>query len=277
MAGTLYAGFDLARVGSMSVVVTDDFVTGETDALPTERYCHIDLQSVMGSGKYDDLASALQAIMPFGNYLVSYSSSTRLYTIFTSDSVNVTLDFTSASGARLAAALGFTAANPKATGGSGYACTLHGTDSGSGITFTSDVLPYYLVPLARTNPAHWSRPYEEQGFVKRAVSVNANVYAVNPITINQLVDFDLAYMPLANVFVTEAVAAQPWTIEHLCKHARAHQPVMAEWTAGSYVMRLSEADAAFRKELRSPAFTQAPEFHGLWSCSFSGAQYLGKL
>src|SRR6185369_6265815 len=85
MAGTLYAGFDLARVGSMSCVVTDDVVTGITATVSATKYAHVDLSSVMGTGLYTAFAAAVQtalrAASPTVNYTVSYSSATRAYTI----------------------------------------------------------------------------------------------------------------------------------------------------------------------------------------------------
>jgi hypothetical protein len=278
MAATIFAGFNTARIGTLNVLLSDAAVTNVEAVLTAGKYSHVDIASVMGTGKYTALAAAVQAALlvasPSADYGVSFSTTTRQYTISNAGN-SFTLNFTDTgtyTGARLAKALGLTASNSLATGGTGYACTI----TSSGADVVSDVLPYYLVPLARAEPAAYSRPYEQTGSVKRKVTTNANAVSTQPLTIPQFVDFKTLYMPLANVHSSEAAAAQPWTIQHLVQHARAIEPVLFYFTtSGHLVTKFTENAAHFTKELRQVSFSQVPDYHGLWHLTWDGLQYLG--
>lgn len=278
MAGTLYAGFDLARVGSMGadfVGTVGDPLSSGPATITVDTYCHIDISSVPKTADYGDFATAVKtafdaAVLPNGDeFTVTLSTTTRLYTIEYSGDFQ--MDFTSAEGARLAAALGFTADHASATSGTGYQCVLDGE-----LSYTSNVTPYYLVPLARSNPSRYTRPSEATGFTKKAMSVNGNGYSVSPLTLARYESLTLPAMELANVFADDATDAQPWTIEHCIQHARGHQPLLFDFDAVQLVAQLAEEDQTFHEMMRQPAFSSG-SYHGVWNVSFTKLQRLGVL
>ena len=275
MVATIYAGFNTDRIGALTAVFDDSVISPTTVTIIAGRYAHRDLSSVMGTGLYTDLALALQTAVavasPTSDFTVTFDATTRRYT-FTNASNPYQLDFTSAAGQRLAKALGFTANNTLGSG-SGYACTITSTTQDA----VSDVLPYYLVPLARDEPSGYSRPYEPDGMIKREQSVNGNAFSIEPLTIMRLIDFSTLFMPLANVFVDDAASSQPWTIEHLCRHARGTEPVLFDFVnTGDLVCKLSKRNAGFTRESRELSFQQA-DYHGLWSYKWVELQLLGHL
>jgi len=275
MVATLYSGLSTARIGSLSFVYDDIFISPTTAAVADGRYCHVNISSVMSTGLYTALALAVQeagnVASPSGDFAVSFSTTTRRYTISNAASPFV-MDMTSTAGQRLAKALGFTASNPLGSG-SGYACTITSVDTDA----VSDVLPYYLVPLARDEPAKFAPEYEPSGMVKRARTTNANAVSVEPISIEELIDLQCWFMPIANVQARSATAAQPWTIQHCIRHARAHEPLLFDFVAtGDFVVKLTEGSACFTKEAREVAFAQG-DYQGLWHYKFDALQLLGTL
>lgn len=259
MAGVLYTGFDIARTGSMGVSLQD---TGGpySISLTSGTHAHIDLSGISATSGYTTFASALKTAFDAASsetYTFTWSSTTRKYTIAGTSTFSLT--FTGDAGTRLKAALGFT-----------------GNKSGS-TSYTSDVAAYYAVPLARSQMSGYSRPFEREGYVKRSTSVNGTDYSVNAITIPSDVRFRLLYQPLADTFEADIVASSPWSMEHAIKHARCHQPIACVYDSDpSVVIKLSADFAAFSERLRSLAFAQSSDYHGLWHVTLEG-RYLGAL
>jgi hypothetical protein len=276
VVATLYAGFNTDRIGSLACELTTLSVTGEPMPIAAGRYSHLSLESVIGTGLYTALAQAVSLAAsiadPSTDFNISFSATTRLYT--TANAANtVTLDFTSTAGQRLAKALGFTSSNPKAISGSGYACVVQAADG----VLTSNVLPYYLVPLARDEPAKYQPPYEPTGLVKQAFTTNGTGVSVEPLSMAEMIDLQSWFLPKANVFEDYAAAAQPFTIQHLIKHARAHEPVLFDFVStGDLVCKLGPSSAQFGKDMRNVAF-ESGDYQGLWHCVFNGIQLLGTL
>lgn len=267
MSAYLLTGLDTARLGSLAVAVNDGTDSG-TATVAAGTYAHRDLSSVMGSGEYTDLATALgtalDAVISAG-MTVTWSSTTLLYTISHDDSTATSLDFTSTAGQRLAAALGFTADHSDGAG-TGYSVTLSGASS-----YTSNVTPYYALALAKAGPAKYSQPFEVAGQVKRQVSVKANAYSVAPTTLEKRVKFALLFNTLASVFSSKASASVPWTYEDLVAHARCWEPTLLSYSAEDLVYK--DVRGTFDEDARQSVWQ---DYQARWNLTIEG-QYLGSL
>ncbi len=276
MTSSLFAGWNTDRVGTMTCLLTTSIVTNATVTIPAGKYSHVDMSSVMGTGLYDDLATALQtalfAASPLEDFSVTFSASTRLYTI-TNAGAPMTLIMTSAAGQRLAKALGLTASNSLGSG-SGYACTITSTTQ----DIVSNVLPYYIVPLQRDSPMRYTRPYHPDGNVGRALTVNGNSYSVTPLTHATLIDMTLQFLPVANVFADDAAAAQPWTIEHWFAHCGGTEPTLVSYAdlgSSRPVIKLRENEI-WTRDRRENVFVRG-DYQGVWHVPLKGVQRLGRM
>mgnify|MGYP000411933091 CR=1 FL=1 len=82
----LYAGFDLARIGTVSITLTDAGGGPIVVSLATGRFAHIDLSSVMGAGEYDQFDDAFEAAINAAptienDYSLSFNTTTLAYTL----------------------------------------------------------------------------------------------------------------------------------------------------------------------------------------------------
>lgn len=273
----LVTGFDLNRVGSMSCVV-DDGTDDGTATVTVARYCHRDLTSLsarLGSGNYDDFATALDAaltaVLTTHGATVSVNLATGVYTLGVNASASPNFDFTSGAGQRLAQALGFHASGGSVgagtIGGTDYACTLSGATS-----YTSNVKPYYWIELARDGMTSWSRPYDVAGQTKHVSTTKGNGYGIGPTTKTQHVDLKLAFQGLASVFSQESTTEVPWTIEDLMQHVGAWEPIALSTTADEFVFTDREG-GDFTDERRTPQWNS---YHAYWTIDVRG-QFVGWL
>lgn len=273
----LLAGWNTARV-PMGFADLDDNIAGA--AFPTgafvlasAKYAHVDLSSVMGSGLYDDFATALAAIMnsthtgPGSVFTVAWSSSTLSYTIGSSS--DVYLDFRSTPGRNLAAALGFNYLHDDATGGSAgdpYNVLIATTVA------VSNVVPYYALALDRDGVSAFRRPYEVSGQTKRQVSVNGSAYSVGPLTREERFDASIRFQSLETVWTSEADdSVAPWTYEALVKHVRCHEPVLLHTPTLDLIGK--RIDGEWSNTEHRPEFG---DYHGNWQIDMK-MQHLGEL
>lgn len=266
----LVTGFDLNRLGAMSVAVNDGTDSG-TATVTVARYCHRDLTSlsaVLGSGNYAVFSTAvdtaIDAVLTTHGGGCSVNLATGAYTLGTYNAAT-TLDFTSAAGQRLAAALGFTAAHANGAG-SGYSVTLSGATS-----YTSNVTPYYYLALARDGLTAWSRPYDVQGQTKHVTTTLANGYGIAPTTKTQFVDFKLKFQTLAGTFPNEAASTAPWTFQDLMDHVNTWEPVAVSTTGTEFVYKDREGDLT--QDRREPQWN---DYHAYWTVNVAG-QFVGWL
>lgn len=259
----LATGFDLSRVGSMSVAL-DDATDSGTATIATARYCHRDLtalSSILGSGNFADLATQLStqiaATLPTNSGSAAVALASGAYTL--TFGATCSLDFTSAAGQRLAAALGFTADHANGAG-TGYSVTLSGATS-----YVSNVTPYYYLALARDGMTAWSRPYDVAGQTKHVSTTKANGYGIGPTTKTKHIDLRLAFQSLASVFPNEALAAAPWTFQDLVDHVGAWEPILFSSSADEFVFKDREGD--FTQERRQPVWGN---YHAAWHVEVPG-------
>lgn len=257
MAGFIVAGWDFARLGEHDLRLTDDGGTYTID-YTAGTYAHRDLQSVMGTGFYDDFAGKLAADMTArpgaGTYTVTWSAITLKYTLSYSAG-NFSIDFTSTTfRQRMGQMLGFSA---NVSGASSYVSTR---------------IPYYALALARDGVSNYSRPYETRGQTVRGVSVNASAYSIGPATYEKRISGKFRFMGLSAVHAETALSGTPWTYEHLLQHARCVEPVYIETTTTDLLV-CKFVDSEFHEEARVPVWN---DYHALWDVKFE-VQRLGQL
>lgn len=270
MGGTVYAGFNTARIGSLGAVVTDDDVTGVAAAVESGRYAHVDISSVMGTGRYTDLAAAFQAAIRAITtvlWTVTFSSTTRAYTITNPDNDGF-IDFregtAGAVGPRLAKALGITSANSAVENSDAdpYSIKVRGD-----VPIVSDATPYYLVPLGRDALSGDGGPhvFNPGGQVRSGVTVNGNALAVRPTTLEQRLKARAAFNDVANVFSRNADDSEPWTLEDLVEHAWASEPVYVKTATEGFVGKLVGQAAEWTEQTRQRSIRT---YEGLWHWDF---------
>jgi hypothetical protein len=230
-------------------------IAGNAATVAASTYAHVDLSSLMGTGNYGALSGAVQTAFNNaggGPWTVSRNFVTGLYTI--SRATNFTLAFSSASDLRLRAALGFTA-------------NLSGANS-----YTSTVLPYYTIITEIGARSDISYPYEPDDIAEEAVSDGGVAFGTSRVTSELWNDWAQMMEPLDATFERSAVAAAPWTWQHLFRHARAQYPIQIYDTVAaiSEICTLRAEGASFHPE------RYATDYDGQWSIPFR-TRYLGML
>ena len=237
-------GIDVTQLvlGSTAVgelaVYTDNGTTDGLAELTSGTLCHTDISSVMGSGEFTGLASALQTeIDTVVGSLVAYTGSTMSYRILTTGTPS--FDFRdaatpngvgsgSSAGRMLAAALGFNYEHPDATGGSAsdpYNILLSGASE-----YSSNVRPYFVINPAIPGRSNMSDEYEEEGGVSEAVADDGTAYHVAKDGLAIYSDWVQMGETSADtftatgagtpVFKRDATAAVPWSYQHAWEHSR---------------------------------------------------------
>lgn len=251
----LLAGFDTARMGTITLAGSDDGGPWSVD-LPAGTYAHRDLSSVMGAGNYVELASVLEtlangATSGIGTYVFWWNAATGYNIEYDS---GFSLTFTGSSAAeRMGQILGF-------------------SSDASGATFyQSTHTPYYALALDRDGPSEFSRPFETSGQTKRQVSSNGTAYSIGPRSRERRIKMSLKFQSLASTFADEADPSAPWTYEHLVMHARCHEPILLSYPGGDIVYKNIRGE--FDEDSRRSAWN---DYHGKWHLPVEG-QYLGRL
>lgn len=248
----LAAGWDFARLSTtFSVDVAESGGGSGTLTRTTGTYCHTDLQSVMGSGSYDDFAgwlkSALDAISG-RTYTVTFNTATGTYSI--NCSFPFTLTFNNTASRQL---LGFAG------------------DSGPLAFHTSTIASTYYLLLARDGIADYTREYEVGGQTQRAVSTNATAYSIGPMTYEKRMKFTMRFNTLARTFESQAASSAPWTYQDLIEHVRAIEPVLLAYTGESIVYKYVKPE--FDDGSRKPVWN---DYHALWDLPVE-VQFLARL
>lgn len=273
----LLTGWDTARIGGLSVAVSDAYNSG-TVTIPAGTYAHRGLSPAMGSGRYVEFAPVLQTrirtVLVAALANAAWDPVTGRYTLSSVGNASPVFDFrTSAAGPggpRLAKALGFTYLHPFASGGSA-AAPYDVRLSGHSTSYVGDADPAYYLGLAKAGPSDYSRDHETSGQTVRQVSSNATTYSVGPLTRERRTKFKLRFQALETVF--EHARAHPvlWTYESLVMHARCVEPVLLGYSAEDLVVKLVNGD--FDEAARSSVWR---DYHGHWDLSVE-AQVIGRL
>ena len=235
-----YTGFELARLGEFSITGTSAVT------LSSGTYAHIDLQGVMGSGKYDDFATALKAAMDTaggGPWTVTYSQANLTYTI--SRATNFTLTFpNTTAGNNAADALGFTR-NTSYTGTN---------------TRTSVRRPFYVVRSIIDGQSAQSDEYEPDDITSEAVANDGASYMIARQTSPILLEWVQPKETNTYLGGTAAIADQwtpvfernvttlvPWSWQDLFQHARGIEPLALNGgSTTTTVVKLRQDGASFR-------------------------------
>ena len=274
----LAPGFDIARVGTMSCVLDNGAGKTGTGTLVSAKYCHRDITAItaLGSGNYDDFATAVDvafdAVWTTGPGTVAIDLATSIYTLTCNTSASPNYDFTSTAGQLLAQALGFHASGGSVgsgtIGGTGYACTLSGAT-----TYTSNVVPYYYLTIAKDGLIHtdgWP-PYQARGQTKGIITTLAKGYGISPATKIRFADFRLGFQTQATTFAQNATTEIPWTYEALVTHAGVWEPVVFASTSLNFVYKDRAGD--FGQDERESVWSS---YHAQWHIDVA-AQFLGYL
>lgn len=252
MAVLYTMGFDSADLGTLSVAVSGTIGSG-TATVAAGTYCHRDLSSVMGSGKYTAITAAVKAALDAvaGTWTVSYSTVTNRVTI--SATAAFVLTWTGAAGERLRKILGFS-----------------GTATSVANAVVGDVAPYFTLVPAIAGRSKYVEPYVPEETVREASADDDTTFAVgkerggdamDPDDQIMWCDWQQAMEPLAAVMMRASAASAPWTWEHFFKHAGGTHPFAVLDGAASTVHTLREQGANFTAAVRQRV---TADYDGLW-------------
>lgn len=237
MAWTLYSGWDFAKIStSFQLAFTDSAARLVTFTSGT--YCHRDLQTVTGSGAYDDFATALQTAMNAASsgYTVTFSTSTFFYTI--SKASAFTIDATNGSGSTSVTAknvLGF-----------------NSLPTGSATSQVSQIRPYYVISGALGAASDQSGDYEPDGIAAAGEATDGSHYGISRDEAPVFSDYTINFEPDTATFSRKAAASVPWTWQHFFAHNRSDQPFLASDGTDNTVHTLRADGASFRPIRVSP-------------------------
>lgn len=281
MAFHLTWGFDIARIGDLSVEVRDAASANpfEVTIATSGRYAYYDISGVSGVD-HADFATALAARFnaeKTGAYGSTFTVTTATagsgvggpgYQIqYNAGATAFELDFTAATtpadGVRLRRVLGFS------SGG--------GVPSG---TFISDVRPYYVIVPQIAGRARFDDEYEPDGSAAvEAVADSGASYSLSPTTVETRQDWQ-HWFEAAKAAVFERAAPDgttpgdvPWTWQHAWKHARAIEPFVATDGSDQSVHKMRAKGAAFDKQARRQVHA---DLDTLWHISMR-TRLLGRL
>lgn len=254
-----YVGFDLARIGGISVTIA-----ATTYTISTGTFAHVDLSAVMGGGNYTALAPAIQALLP-GTYSVAYDPTLVRYSITNTGTFAMTFPATQA-GRNAYAILGFPVA-----GVSGSAA------------YPSTIRPTYLVRALIDAQSEQSDEYQPDGIVTEAVATGGQSYAIAPQSAPVQMDWTQPFesnLPPATfgavgtaVFTRDLVpTVTRWAWQDFWSAASAIEPILLRdqaATAGP-VFKMRAEGASFRP------IRVSPDLQALWSMPFR-TRLLGRL
>ncbi len=270
------AGWDFGRVGTMSMMVTEntgsltfavvcdedgvqsaDWTGSAVADLEVEdddtAYCHEDLTSVLGSGQYDDFATALalgltEGSRRYGNtrtYTVTWNRANQTYAIGVSAGT-FAVSFSaidSAQGERMRLLLG-------------YASNL-----GQAATHTTTVRPYYSIVSAATALSRVTRPHARRGTVRGMVTSSGAHFAVAPAQLARYCEATVMFESTAGgspstagtaVYASDTGGLAPWTWEDFFDHVSAIEPFRVDDGTHDWVMTLDPDMAHFEPERHQP-------------------------
>lgn len=225
------AGWDFARIGDATMTVQDN--TGSyTVTFSTGKYCHTDLQAVMGSGNYDDFATALDTALDglasARTYTVTWngSSAVKSYAIaVNTGNLGLTFSTHGTAGAIMQHILGF-------SGDVAYAAG----------TKTGNVGSYYCVAGAVGAMSEVSDDYAPQSIAYGAEADDGTPYGIGRTGAPVYFDFTISMESAAATLKRKAAAAAPWTFQHLYEHVSVVEPFAVIDDDGTRVHRLRSQD-----------------------------------
>lgn len=207
----IYAGFSMTSIGSATIGWTDSSGTYTAD-VSTGTYAHVDLQAIMGTGEYDDFATALKTAMDAAasprTFTVSYSTSSMAYTI-TPDSGTILL--TTSTNTVMRSILGYNSLPTVAAAST-----------------SSQIRPYYVIDTNVDAQSSVSGRYEPSGISVDGEADNGDAFGVSREEAPTYFDWTQMMEPIAVVYTSDASASVPWTYEALFKHARNVEPIYYE-------------------------------------------------
>lgn len=237
-----YSGFDLNRLGTFSVVFTDTHGTF-TATVAANTFAHVDMQTVMGTGNYDDIATALQTAMnatfnsfPFVRtaiYTVTFSTTTFLYTIAVS-SGTVSIGNTTSPVAKNV--LGF-----------------NSFPTSAAASISSQIRPYYVISPAIGGRSNVSFDYESDEISYDGDADDGNSFGISRTTAPLFHDWTQPFEPRTAVYKRLATTAIPWTYQHMFEHARNIEPLLIQDADGGVgtddmVCKLTAPGSVFRAQ-----------------------------
>ncbi len=195
------ATWDFESIGAFSITMTDPGGGPVAVSIPTGRYSHRDLSSVLGTGLYTGFAAALQAAIIAhptlqNDYSVSWNESTGAYTILKAVGV-------------------FTLANPSGT----VAGRILGRTSGAVAVnqVTSQVRAYYSIG-SRLRKSRVSPVRNPPGLMRGGFTMGGAAFGIRPLGGIRQQEFTVPLEPKSRVYIDSLVAAEPWTWEHFWAH-----------------------------------------------------------
>jgi hypothetical protein len=249
----LEAGWDFARIGSFSIVMTDDGGGPVTITISTGRYSHSDLSAVMGTGEYTDFATALAAAINANatlenDYSVTWAPATGTYTIAKASGL-FTITGTGMGGPPL----------------SGVAMNVLGRENIAEdvSSVSSEFRAYYSIAPAHGGKSQVSDDYEPDGLTEGGYTTGGGHFAITAGSGITFHDFSLMLEPKSAVYERVATAGTPWTYEHFFKHVRSTEPFSLSDGTDYEVFTLRPESARFK-----PA-REVADYDGHWNLTLA--------
>lgn len=241
MSLDVIVGFEPARL-SLSATFSDG---GGANALSwsTGQYAHIDLSSagVSHTEWAAQLQSSLNAVMS-ETFTVTYSVTNRQYTIAATGAFTTTAQSTD-----FAALMGLSGLITSTT------------------SKVSDVNVFYARPVVAGALSDMSGPEEPGGVAEEADAGASTHYGLADADVPELRRFTISHEAKAVALKDEALAADPWTWEHLIEHARNVEPI-ATYDGTTTITYYQLADSASKRGWLQRA---VPNYDEWWSLQFS--------
>jgi hypothetical protein len=243
----IYAGWNFSSLGTGTLEWTDSSGTFSV-SFTTSTYAHVDLQSVMGTGLYDDFATALQTAMDASasarTFTVTYSTSSMAYTIAPNSG---TIVLTTNTNTVMRNILGY-----------------NSLPTGAAASTSSQIRPYYVIDPNIDGQSSVTDDYEPSGFSFDGETDNGYSYGISRETAPTYYDWVQMMEPKEVVFTRAATSSVPWTYQHLFAHARNFEPIYYENTANlDTAVHLLRAEGAHWAPQRVTA-----DYDGQWNIPF---------
>lgn len=194
------SAFELAKLGGIAFRIDSTLVSSATGL-----YTHSDWSSVTTNettSQLETISIAIALATGDVDYALTYDTAARTYTL-SHDTSTFEVDFTTdgPQGYIARSILGFSG-------------NLSGADS-----YTSDVVPWFTLE-APLDCKGALRPDYESGDAFSGGSQNGVIYSQAPTTVRKNYDFQVQYIPRAELFKHLATSTQPWTWEEFIYHHR---------------------------------------------------------
>lgn len=222
MALTYNAGWDFSRIGSFVIEITTNEPVTFTTTISSGTYSHLDMQSILGSGNYDEFLNPLIAALNAAAAAATPTPSTRTFN--DSSYANGVYSIVANTGTIVATANTNTVAR--------RILGLSTIPTSAAISFASEVRPYYYLVPSVTARSNVTDDYEGGEIAWDGEADDGNSYGISRLTPPLYHDWVQAAEAKAACFKNSATSSVPWTYQHLFEHCRNIEPIYVQDSLG---------------------------------------------